>query len=407
MLQLLLLSVTYSFIGVIAFYPSKVPQSFSSSLTTSYTFLAASIQTLENFSDDPLIQKKLRPEKKPFRRKNSYNIELKLQWLQQATDQLVQHSRSTGSLSEGKWHEAISLFHAWASFRREPDTDAPYQMETLLNVLINERNITGNANIDITIDTYNKVLDAWACSALFNAMPNPIVAPQRVHEILVALQENYEQSTHSSIPIYLPNNNNATDVSIILPIKPNEESFHIALHVLCKVEGVMVARRLLAYMEHLHRNGKNIDAKPLRSHYMQILDAYAKLDSYQSCTLSEAFLRHVKHVNDKSFDVPLPDTLCYNIVMRAWSRQRRGREAAEHADRLLDEMKETKSKHCRPDIITYGCTLQRNKYQYLVYNKLIYFFVSMFILEFLSCNISVGVVWHESSCNQSCGENIT
>jgi hypothetical protein len=152
-------------------------------------------------------------------------------------------------------------------------------------------------------------------------------------------------------------------------LKPNSESFHIALHAVCKVEGVFVARRLLAYMEHLYRSGKNDFAQPTRSQYMQILDAYARFNSCQSSTLAEAFLRHLKYnydnyntssARDDSTSCNntislLPNTLSYNIVIRAWSRHRRGRETAEHADRLLEEMKESKLEHCRPDIVTYGC----------------------------------------------------
>jgi PPR repeat family len=60
----------------------------------------------------------------------------------------------------------------------------------------------------------------------------------------------------------------------------------------------------------------------------------------------------------------LPNTLCYNIVIKTWIRQRRGREAAEHADRLLEEMKD--SENCRPDVVTYGCTLRVSELAVLV-----------------------------------------
>jgi hypothetical protein len=293
-----------------------------------------------------------RQDKKPFRRRSRMDAN-KLDWLQQATDRFVTKTVA-GSLIDGKWHEVVSLLNAWSAFQKD-NGEAPIRMEALLGVLINERN-AGNANVLITIDMYNKLVDAWACAAMFNTVPNPIAASQRVLEIIVTLQENFEKTMWVSDSFQqrlILSNNNATLRPPLFPLRPNAESFHVALHVVCKIEGVLVARRLLAWMEHLYRSGKNVDAKPSRSHYMQILDAYARLDSSQSSILAEAFLRHLKyqHLTDEQ----LPDTLCYNIVIKSWSRQQRGREAAEHADRILEEMKDAASEHCRPDIVTYGC----------------------------------------------------
>ena len=192
--------------------------------------------------------------------------------------------------------------------------------------------------MELTIDLYNKVLDAWACAALFGTVPQTETATQRAREILVMLQENYEQvhKRHDDAEA----------------LKPNAESFNLVFHAVIKTENVLVARRLLAWMEYLHKSGKNADAKPSRSHYIQTLDAYAKAETPQSGVLAEAFLRHLRYQDNLN----LPDTLCYNIAIKAWSRQpRRGREAAEHADRILEEMKAEASDHCRPDVVTYGC----------------------------------------------------
>ena len=320
----------------------------------------------------------LRPEKKPFRRKKIDMDENKQIWLQQATEQFLDFYSTVGKLQEGKWHEAMSLFNAWSNYQKHPGCDAAYRMESILTILANERIHSGNANINITIQIYNKLMDAWACAALFNTIPNPIQASQRIYEILVTLQENYDISTPSTNQQrqqLLPANSTTIDaLPLFLPLKPNSESFHIVLHAVCKVEGVFVARRLLAYMEHLYRSGKNDCAQPTQSQYIQILDAYARLNSYQSSILAEAFLRHLKYncvnhstlsgrddsTSNRSTMPLLPNTLCYNIVIRAWSRHRRGRETAEHADRLLEEMKESKSEHCRPDIVTYGCKSPTN-----------------------------------------------
>ena len=364
MLRLLL---PWCFFGVAyAFYPSHLPIVFPSRLTTARAIFSTASN--EARASNELVAIDQQTEKKPFRRKKSYIDENKLLWLRQATENFLELYGTVGTLPEGKWHEAISLFNAWSNYQKDLGCNAAYQMESILNVLSSERIHTGNSNINITIHTYNKLMDAWACSALFNTIPNPLQASQRIYEILVTLQENFQTSTYSTIPlrtILLANNVTLESVPTILPMKPNSESFHIALHAVCKVEGVFVARRLLAYMEHLYRSDKNECAQPTQSQYLQILDAYARFNSYQSSTLAEAFLRHLKYnydnnsalrTRDGSTMPILPNTLCYNIVIRAWSRYRRGRESAEHADRLLEEMKESQSEHCRPDIFTYGCT---------------------------------------------------
>lgn len=211
-------------------------------------------------------------------------------------------------------------------------------MEDLLNVLVEERR-AGNTAVNLTVDCYNKVLDAYACAALFRTVPLPPAASQRAREILVRLQEIYELEKSQRV-----DSGNA-------PLKPDAESFHAVLHAVTKTEDVLVARRLLAWMEHLYKSGKNVDAKPSRSHYTQILDAYARTESPQAGVLAEAFLRHLKCQDG---GLVLPDTLCYNIAIKAWS-QRRGRDAAEHADRILEEMKKDGSDRCRPDVVTYGC----------------------------------------------------
>lgn len=215
-------------------------------------------------------------------------------------------------------------------------------MEALLKVLIDERRRTGNTKIDISIDLYNQLLDAWVCAALFRTVPNSVQASQRAREILVTLQNSYERHGNSS----------STIETQPPPPQPNAESFRLVLHVVSRVEGALTARRLLAWMEYLHKSGTNPHAEPHRSHYIRVLEAYARLGP-KSGVLAEAFLRHMQ------FQGQPVDALCYNIAIKAWvavgRRCNTRREAAEHADRILDEMKLAGSDLCRPDLVTYAC----------------------------------------------------
>lgn len=272
---------------------------------------------------------------KPFRRKAEQIPDIrgreqsKLEYLEQATERITE---SKEPLREGQWHEVISLINAWTRFQKQT-SQAPIRMESLLKVLVEQRQ--SNPAIEITMNLYNRVLAAWACAALFRTLEVPKMASQRAREILVTLQENFERDSRSP--------------------QPDTESFRIVLHVVCRTEDTTTARRLLAFMEFLRKSQRNVLAQPTRRQYICILEMYVE---NEGGVLAEAFLRHMKHVSNI-----LPDTFCYNIAMKAYTRgsnqkhSQRGREAAEHADRLLEEMKADTSGNCKPDVVTYATAI--------------------------------------------------
>jgi hypothetical protein len=278
----------------------------------------------------------------------------KLEWLQQATDRIVAQT-APGSLTEGKWHEVVSLLKGWTCYQKTHHESAA-RMEALLKVLLDEQR-AGNSAVTISMDLYNHVLDAWACAALFGTMSHPELASQRAREILVTVQETYEQAWQANLGASDDESPIDADALSLSILKPNAKSFNLVLHAVRRAEGVFVARRVLAWMEYLYKSGKNVDARPVRSDYLQILDAYGKVTTPSpphAGVLAEAFLRHIKCQVHAVVENEIPDTVCYNIVIRAWSRQRRGRESAEHADRLLEEMKALPSEHGKPNEVTYS-----------------------------------------------------
>jgi hypothetical protein len=286
-------------------------------------------------------------ERTPRRQRSFLPPDLsKLEWLEQATARILDaHTKSSQSspialTDRGKWHEIVSLFNAWSNYQRVRGSPSPLRMEALLKVLVEQRR-SGNTDILITVDLYNKLLNSWACAAHFHTLggdSDSKAASQRAREILVLMQETYEQDKRPEI-------------------MPDATSFNLVLRVVCKVEGAIVARRVLAWMEYLSKSKKNVHVIPSRSDYIQLLDAYTRCSNSGSCVstavLADAFLRHMKRVkiyND------LPNTFCYNMAIKANNSHRNGREAAEHADRILEEMKAQTSLHSLPDVITYSCT---------------------------------------------------
>jgi hypothetical protein len=140
-LRLVLPTTCFAFLVVTAFRPSKLPFSFPANkkrLTKYILFNSiASNEGRKNQSTttrEELVPIVHHPEKKPFRRKQQKQPvdRSKLIWLQQATDQLLQQA---GTWPEGKWHEAMSLFQAWATFQKELGCDAAYRMETTIYTL--------------------------------------------------------------------------------------------------------------------------------------------------------------------------------------------------------------------------------------------------------------------------------
>jgi hypothetical protein len=301
-------------------------------------------------------------------------------YLRQATDGILQ--TTPGSLSKGKWHELVSLMKAWSKYAKI-DHDTPVMIERLLKRLVDER-MAGNEEAIVDIHMYNMLLDAWCCDAFFQTKRNrhqlqqqpqpqqfsrgpssssntkgartaiiPNLASQRAREILVLLQENYETAIRAAEERQQQQvqGNATTELKKVLPslmtafIQPNEDSFSMVFDVVLKVEGLTAARRVLAWMEYIYKMGRNDLAQPGKKYYIRILDAYANSRSTNAGPLAEGFIRHMNMTGIQ------PDTVCYNIAIKAWTKSQRGRESAEHAERILDEMTVPK------DLITYSTVI--------------------------------------------------
>lgn len=262
-------------------------------------------------------------------RSTRYHPKQQLVWLEQTTETIIRQN----DLSLGKWHQAIQLISAWSHFRKDFGP-TPLRMEALLKLLIAGR--ATNPKIIVDLPIYNTILNAWTCAAIFRTVDDEFShrACSRAKEILRLLQQE--------------------------SMLPNEYSFDIVLHTVLRTEGALEARRLLAWMEYLYRTGKNDHAKPSSGDYIQILEAYSRLPSKQSGSLADGVLTHMEYLHENDASMESPSTICYNIVLKAWSNARKyglsGREVAEHADRILEQMSKRNLDSCRPDRFTYSCT---------------------------------------------------
>lgn len=243
----------------------------------------------------------------------------RVKWLRQASQSLI--ASEPGSLSMGKWHEVVSILKGWSEFETEMET--PMQMEKLLRRLVEERSVNKEVQLDITL--YNLVIDAWASAALFNT--HGVSASQRARELLVTLQETYEASNDEAM-------------------KPNARSFQSVLYSVCKTESMVHVCRLLAWMVYLDKSGKNSSARPRRTDFIRILEACANSGEKNAGPMVEGFMRQMKFAANIE-----PDTLCYNIAIKAYVKSNQGREAAEHAHRILETM------NAPPDMFTFSSVI--------------------------------------------------
>jgi hypothetical protein len=310
-------------IDAFVFVPQNVIQRPASTSTSRRSFSSF------RFEDNKIQKKKRRRQyqnhnSRKYKGKKAPTNEQR-NWLRRTSKHILR--QKPGSLVKGKWHELVSMLKAWSKYRKS-EPEAPVMIEKLIKRLLDEQR-AGNNEVETDIELYNILLDSWACAALFRTDTNPVLASQRAREILVLLQETFEES-----------------ISENKSLQPDAESFDVVFHVVNKIEGPTIARRILAWMEHLYQKEKNEHAKPLKKHYIMLLDAYSNCRDGNAGQLAEGVIRHMKATGHVQ-----PDTLCYNIAIKAWIKAKRGRESAEHAHQLLEEMEAPK------DIVTYSSAI--------------------------------------------------
>jgi hypothetical protein len=241
------------------------------------------------------------------------------EWLQRTTKTLLE--TKPGSFNKGKWHELVSILNAWSSSR---DVSAPIVMESLLKRLIEER-AAGNSEAKACVHDYNLVIEAWGHLASKSTLEGKLAA-RRARDILLSLQRTYEATQDPDC-------------------MPTSRSFVVVLSALSKAGDVSGCKNMLKWMETLHESERNVQANTHTSAYAYALNAIA---SNGSPTAGKETEDLIQHMNATGIE---PNTLCYTIAVKAWAKGARGRQGAEHAERLLEEMP------VKPDVYTYSTVI--------------------------------------------------
>jgi len=251
---------------------------------------------------------------------NPTNSDLGNSWLERTTTALLE--TELGSLVKGKWHQLVSMMAAW-SRRVDEDRNAPLVLERLLKRAIDEHQ-AGNAECFPSTEMYNFVIDGWTAWA--NTSDHGRAASRRARQILHWLQRTY-------------------DVEQDAARRPNAHSFYSVLKAVAKTEKPPVALGMLKWREQMYNSGQNPDAKPPLLAYVTVLDAFASSGMEDAGEQAEDVLKQMTAAGVE------PSTLCYNIAIKAWVKSGRGRQSAEYAERILEEMKSP------PDVITYSSVI--------------------------------------------------
>jgi hypothetical protein len=103
-----------------------------------------------------------------------------------------------------------------------------------------------------------------------------------------------------------------------------------------RTEGALIARRLLAWMEYLHKSGKNEYALPTRNDtYLLVWTRTPIVRDDNAGQLAEGFIRHMWQQHSATVQqIPF-------VTIKAWYTAKHVEKSAEHRHRILDEIPST------------------------------------------------------------------
>jgi len=286
------------------------------------------------------------------------------------------------SLVDSKWH--YSTMRSWAkliedsgssvfpiptnknhnskqSRGSEGMTHLPSLIDTILDRIIIE-STSGNTDIRVTSEMYSISLKAWATNAAQG--PDASSAAERCLAIVQHMQQQYETSNNPGVKpdsYHLTTALGAFAKACAFYNSPCSRTFAKA-SAICnspRSNGGRVSHNLaeqahgaLVWMEGLSNTGRNIDAKPNALAYARVMDAFAKSGDKDAGKKAEALLRYMEnHAN------VTPNTYCYNMVLNAYTRQKRREGAVQSAERILTELeqiyRDTHNPSLQPDVVSY------------------------------------------------------
>jgi len=235
----------------------------------------------------------------------------------------------------------------------------------LIHQRLSDEHQSGNTDIRLTSELTNTALKAWATTASYG--PNPEIAARRSLAIVQEMQARYEHSgdirlrpDSYSLRIAL----GAFAQACAYCNSPNQRALAKA-SAICnaknsKTKGVgrvshglaEEAHGALLWMEGLYREGRNDEARPNAVAYARVMDAYAKSGDKDAGSKAESLLRYME--NEAGV---MPNTYCYNMVLNAYTRQKRRDGAVENAERILSELEKiyrtTGNTSLQPDVVSY------------------------------------------------------
>ena len=219
----------------------------------------------------------------------------------------------------------ISFNAALNAWSKSTSPNAPKFSEAILKRMwdLHKKNNKSNKrwNCRPDIVSYNTVLSTWAKS-------NEADAPERAEKFLRQMQQVTKQGEKG--------------------LSPNTISYNAVIDSYVRRGNAVKAQAIL---EELIRE-KNGYAKPTTRSFNAVLNAWSKSNSELTVDdapqHAEALLKKMKQLSQAGYDTR-PDAISYTSVITCYSRSRLA-DAADHAERLMAEMK---ASNIKPDILSY------------------------------------------------------
>lgn len=242
-----------------------------------------------------------------------------------------------------------SLAHrVMVAWQRTNSVDGAYLVQNILERLVEEDEAGNHRIADISARLYSIALKAWAYSG-------DEYCGQRAEAILNRMEERWKKYSNFS-----PSHRDFEKA------RPDTRCYNLTLHALsqCReADATVRAEQLVGKMEKMSKADPNSTVRPQTSTYNNLMNTYSsRIGEYGIGQRAEDILLGMAEKNkDGNFSIH-PDTLSFNIVLKAWLNSgESGYESAIRAEqllRLMAKLEQSGHDYVRPDAISFLTCLQ-------------------------------------------------
>ncbi len=255
-----------------------------------------------------------------------------------------------------------SVLDAWA---KSGQNDAPTKAEALLQKMI-DYSVAGRMEVTPNVVSYNMVITAWANS-------NHEDAPHRAEELI---RKMIARGLHPDVVCYASlltawarnKEDQAPDRAYailkrmtVADIKPDAPCYSAVISAYANRGNAQRAEQILMEQCEHYKATKDRKVLPNAVCFNEVLHAWSKSKVPNLPHLVEERLQQMYDLA-KSWDEPslVPDTMSFNAVLSAWD-QSRDRDAPNRSEKILERMQylyEQGHANCQPDVVSFNSVIK-------------------------------------------------